>query len=181
MNFYPFSPYFLVGVYIIANILAFLLIFASTRYPKLTRLFFLLLFGWAFWINSSMAIDSPWVYQDYADSSIPLYKKFILGTFEAIMTPMVLIIAAGQALLAILMTLKGKLFKIGCWGGIVFCLAVSPIGSYAAFPATLFMAIALYLLQRDHNHLYIWERHPEDLKKGVPSQQNKTRANYLIG
>jgi hypothetical protein len=114
-----------------------------------------------------MAIDTPWVYQDYADSSIPLYRKFILGAFEAIMTPLVLIIAVGQGLLAILMTLKGKLFKLGCWGGIVFCIAVSPIGSYAAFPATLFMAFALYLLQRDHNHLYIWEHHPEDLKKEV--------------
>lgn len=167
MNFYPFSPVFLVAVYIVANILAFCLIFASTRYPKLARLFFLLLFGWACWINSSMAVDTPWVYQDYAESSIPLYKKFILGAFEAIMTPLVLTIAVGQGLLAILMTLKGRLFKIGCWGGIVFCIAVSPIGSYAAFPATIFMAVALYLLQRDNNHLYIWEHDPKDRKKEV--------------
>jgi hypothetical protein len=168
MKFYPFSPFFLVAVYIIANILAFFSILASTRFPKLARLFFLFLFGWAFWINSSMAIDTPWVYQDYADSSIPIYRKFITGAFESIMTPLVLVIAAGQALLAILMTLKGKLFKLGCWGGIIFCLAVSPIGSYAAFPATLFMAIALYILQKGHNGLYIWEHHPEEIKKVKP-------------
>ncbi|NIJ52583.1 hypothetical protein [Dyadobacter arcticus] len=31
------------------------------------------------------------------------------------------------------MLLKGELFKPGCWGGIVFSLAVAPIGSYVAF------------------------------------------------
>ncbi|MCE7043788.1 hypothetical protein [Dyadobacter sp. CY312] len=158
MDHFLINPYFLVGVYVASNVLALLSIFASVKKPQLARLFFLLLFGWACWINSSTALDAPWVYQDYADSSIPVYKRFILGAFEAIATPMVLSIAAAQGLIALSMILKGNLFRFGCWGGIVFCIAISPIGSYAAFPATLFMAVSLYLLQRKQGDLFIWGR-----------------------
>ena len=77
---------------------------------------------------------------------------------------MVLIIAASQGFIAISMMLKGKIFKYGCWAGIVFCVAISPIGSYAAFPATVFMAIALFLLQRRSSNLYLWEQKYEDPK-----------------
>ena len=164
MDHFLLNPFFLVSVYIGSNILALLSIFASIKFPKLARLFFLLLFGWAWWLNSSMALKTPWVYQDYADSSIPLYKQFIMGAFESIITPMVLVIAASQGLIAISMMLKGKIFEYGCWGGIVFCIAISPIGSYAAFPATLLMAIALFLLQKRSSNFYLWEHKHENSK-----------------
>ena len=105
-----------------------------------------------------MAIETPWVYQDYAETAIPLYKQFILGVFESIITPMVLIIAVCQGFIAISMLLKGKIFKAGCWGGIIFGLAIAPIGAYAAFPSTILMAIALFLLQKNPDNLYMWER-----------------------
>ncbi|TDE08148.1 hypothetical protein [Dyadobacter psychrotolerans] len=165
MDHLPFTPFFFVLAYITSNLLALLSIFASIRFPKFARVFFIMLFGWACWINSSMALDTPWVYQDYADTAVPLYKQFILGTFEAIVTPMVLVIAICQAFIAIAMLLKGKLFRIGCWGGIVFGLAVAPLGTYAAFPATVFMAIALYLLQKKNDNLFLWERKHDQHKK----------------
>ena len=161
MDHSPFTPYFFVVAYITSNVLALLSILAAFKAPNLARLFFLLLFGWACWFNSSMAVDTPWAYQDYADTAIPLYKRFILGAFEAIITPMVLFIAVCQGLIAISMLLKGKIFRIGCWGGDIFGLAVAPLGTYAAFPATVSMAIALYVLQQRHNNLFLWERrHP---------------------
>ncbi|WP_149242866.1 hypothetical protein [Dyadobacter sp. 32] len=163
MDHFLLNPFFLVAVYVGANLLALLSIWASVKHPQFARLFFLLLFGWACWLNSSMSVETPWVYQDYADSSVPIYKRFILGAFEAIVTPMVLFIAASQGVIALSMLLKGKLFRYGCWAGIVFCVAVSPIGSYAAFPATLFMAVALFLLQRNHAQTFIWEREEQKL------------------
>ena len=168
-----FTPYFFVVAYIGSNIIAALSIFASIRFPKFARLFFMLLFGWACWINSSMSIESPWAYEDYADSAIPLYKQFILGAFEAIITPMVLVIAACQGLIAVSMLLKGQFFRIGCWGGIVFGLAIAPIGAYAAFPATIFMAIALFILQKRSYSCYLWERSGgQSVKSGFgPSAQ----------
>lgn len=154
----PFTTLFFMMAYITSNILAMLSILASFKAPKMARLFFLLLFGWACWLNSNMAVDSPWAYQDYADTAIPLYKRFIRGAFEPIITPMVLSIAACQGLIAISMLLKGILFRMGCWGGIVFGLAIAPLGTYAAFPATLSIAVALYVLQKRHDNLFLWER-----------------------
>jgi len=173
MDHLPFTPFFFVLAYITSNILAMLSILAAVKVPKVARIFFLLLFSWACWINSSMAVDTPWVYQDYADTAIPLYKQFILGAFEAIVTPMVLVIAVCQGLIAISMLLKGKLFIAGCWGGIIFGLAVAPLGTYAAFPATVFMAIALYLLQKRHANLSLWEH-----KHQAHQKSNLTHAKH---
>jgi len=164
MDHLPFTPFFFIAAYIISNVLALLSIGASVRFPRLARLFFLFLFGAAFWINSTTSLDSPWVYQYYADSATPIYKRFILGTFETIITPMVFLIAICQAMIAISMTLKGTIFRIGCWGGIVFSLAVAPLGTYAAFPATLLMAVALFILQSHDEGQYLWERNRKVVK-----------------
>ena len=166
MDHLPFTPFFFVLAYVMSNVLALFSIPAAIKAPKLARLFFLLLFGWACWINSSMAVNTPWVYQDYADSAIPLYREFIMGAFEPIITPMVLAIAVCQGLIAISMLLKGKWFKFGCLGGIVFGLAVAPLGTYAAFPATISMAIALYMLLKRHDNLFIWQQ--KDKKNQKP-------------
>jgi hypothetical protein len=164
MDHSPFTPFFFVIAYITSNVLALLSILAAVKAPKVARVFFLMLFSWACWINSSMAVNTPWVYQDYADSAIPIYRQFIIGVFEAIVTPMVLIIAVCQGLIAISMLFKGKIFRTGCWGGIIFGLAVAPLGSYAAFPATLSMAIAFYILQKRHSDLFLWEPQKTDYK-----------------
>ena len=164
MDHLPFTPFFFVLAYIASNVFELLSVLAAIKAPKVARVFFLLLFSWACWINSSMAVDTPWVYQDYADTALPLYKQFILGAFEAIITPMVLVIALCQGLIAISMLLKGKLFRAGCWGGIVFGLAVAPLGTYAAFPATLLMAVALFILQSHDEGQYLWERNRKVVK-----------------
>ena len=170
MDHQPFTQNFFLIAYVTSNTLALLSILASYKAPKMARLFFLLLFGWACWFNSFMAVDTPWAYEDYADTAIPIYKQFILGAFEAIITHMVLFIAFCQGLIAISMLLKGKIFRIGCWGGLIFGLAVAPLGTYAAFPATLSMAIALYVLQKRHDDLFFWERKRQRLPNSDPTQ-----------
>ncbi|MGA0555326.1 hypothetical protein ACO2Q8_01645 [Larkinella sp. VNQ87] len=160
-----FSLTFFWTAYAIANAVFLFSIWSSGRWPRLTRLFFLLLFAWAAWFNASTALDSPWVYQDYADTAVPLYQRFILGPFASIIKPMILTIAAGQALIALSMLLKGDLFRLGCWDGAVFGLAIAPLGWYAAFPATVLMAIAFYRLQKNHDNTYLWQPKP-----GKPSR-----------
>lgn len=61
---------------------------------------------------------------------------------------MVLGIAAGQVFIAVSMFMKRRWFRAGCVGGMVFCLAITPLGLGAAFPATLLLAIAFYRLYR---------------------------------
>ena len=118
----------------------------SYRWPTVTRVVFFLIFAVAAFVNTRTVLDSPWVYQSYADHAIPLYSRFILGPFEGIIQPMVLTIALGQAFIAVSMFMKQTWFRMGCLFGIIFCLAIAPLGFGAAFPATLLMAFALYRL-----------------------------------
>lgn len=135
--------------YTASNLVALTLIWTAKKHPDFTRASFFLIFIGAAAANTYIALDSPWAYQDYADTAVPLYKQFILGAFEAIITPMILIIALAQLAIAAAMLFKGKFLIAGCWAGIVFGISIAPLGLYAAFPATLLMAVALFVLQKN--------------------------------
>lgn len=145
------------AAYTASNLVAASLIWSSIRYPGHTRAIFSLIFIGAAAANAYIAIDSPWAYQDYADTAIPLYKKFILGIFEAIITPMVLTIAFAQLAIAISMLFRGKPLIAGCWAGIVFGISIAPLGLYAAFPSTILMAIALFRLQKNEQNTLVYD------------------------
>ena len=154
----PFSPLYFWIAYAASNALALAAVWGSRRFPRPTRLFLSLLFGWASWFTVTTALESPWVYLDYADSAIGPYRAFILGPFEALITPVVSTIAAGQGLIALAMLGRGYLFRLGCWGGMLFGLAIAPLGLYAAFPSTVLLALAFYFLQRNPSATYLWKR-----------------------
>lgn len=120
----------------------------SYRWPTVSRFIFFVLFGLAAYLNAQTVLTKPWVYDSYAEYALPLFSQFILGAFTAVTTPFVLSIVVGQAFIAISIFLKGDLFRIGCLFGIIFCLAIAPLGLGAAFPATLLLAIAFYRLFR---------------------------------
>ena len=144
MEIFEISSSFSWTAYWLSNAFAVVLIVTSKRNIQFTRLMVLLIFLAAAAANTYIAIDAPWAYQDYADTAIPLYKKFILGAFISIITPMVLTIAFCQLLIAISMFAGPRALKAGCWAGIIFCVSIAPLGLYAAFPATLLLAIALF-------------------------------------
>jgi hypothetical protein len=66
------------------------------------------------------------------------------------------LIATAQALIAIALLLKGQVYKWGAAGGILFLLAIIPLGVGSAFPCSLIMATALALLF-SRGHSYLWE------------------------
>jgi hypothetical protein len=140
--------YFVALAYVVVNAFSVLQVVGSFRWPTITRLVFFLIFGIAAFVNTKTVLDTPWVYQSYADYAIPVYSRFILGPFEGVITPMVLSIAVGQACIALSMFMKGAWFRAGCVGGMAFCLAIAPLGLGSAFPATLLLAYALYRLYR---------------------------------
>jgi len=51
-----------------------------------------------------------------------------------------------QILVGIFLLMKRTLFLLGIVGGIIFLLAISPLGIGSAFPSTLLMSISLVLL-----------------------------------
>lgn len=144
--------------YAISNVIAILILLASWKLPRLGRLLFILLFGWAAWMNSTTAINTPEAYLDYAEMSIPIYSKFITGWFSQYITPIILIIATGQLFISIGMLLKGIWVKLACIGAIVFLLAIAPLGVGSGFPFSLFTALAAFLIYRNSPHEFLWKK-----------------------
>lgn len=134
--------------YVVINAFALVQLVGSYRWPNVTRAVFLLLFAGAAILNVRTVFDTPWTYQSYADYAIPLYSWFILGPFDMFTRPIVLSIVVGQVFIAGSMFMKGFWFREGCFFGMIFCVAIAPLGLGAAFPATLLMALAFYQLYK---------------------------------
>ena len=137
--------------YVVVNIFSITQLIGTYRWPATTRVLFFLLFSLAAFINIRNALETPWVYQSYADYAIPLYRRLILGLFDSFTTPIVLSIGVSQILIAFSMFMKGDWFRMGCLGGLVFCLAIAPLGFGSAFPSSLLFALAFYRLYQQQN------------------------------
>jgi len=151
----PLKEYFL--PFIISNIVFGLTIVGALKKPMYTRVFLAAFFLWASYFNSTSGIRSPEIYLTYARlDALPFYSDFINGFFSYYITPFVLTIAIGQFLLFIGLILNKVWTKIACIGGIIFGLAIAPLGVGSAFPATVSMAVAFYILLKKYEHDYIW-------------------------
>ena len=144
--------------YIISNIVFALCIPGALRKPIWVRIFLAGFFLWAAYFNSTSAIRSPDIYLTYGKlTCIPLYQHFIYGFFAQHISQFVLTIATGQFLIFIGLVLNKTWTKLACIGGIIFGIAIAPLCVGSAFPATVFMAIAFYILFRNYEHDYIWK------------------------
>ena len=153
-------------LYICSNAIACIMLWASWKQPRLARLMFFLLFAWASATNWSYAIRAPQVYLGYAELSFSdPYTQFINGWFSRHITETVGFVATSQALMAVCMLLKGRLFKMGSIAAIIFLLAIIPLGVGSGFPCTLIMAAALFVLLVRHDHDFIWKGKPLNMFK----------------
>lgn len=144
--------------YIISNIVFLLSIVAAIRKPIWTRIFFAGFFLWAALFNFTTAIRSPGIYLTYADlNALPVYSKFINGFFSEHITEIVCSIAAAQFLIALGLILNKAWVKLACIGGIIFGLAIAPLGVGSGFPSTVSMAIAFFILLKKYHHGFIWK------------------------
>ena len=144
--------------YTISNVVAILLLLAAWKLPRLARLLFVLLFGWAFWMNTKTALQHPEFYLDYADMALPFYASFIRGWFSEHIQPIIITIACGQLLIAVGMALNGIWVKTSCIGAIIFLLAIAPLGVGSAFPFSIFVSIAAYFIYRRVPHDFLWRK-----------------------
>jgi len=156
-------------LYILSNAVALFMMFTAWKAPKVSRLMFFLLFAWAGYTNWTTAIHNPYSYLNNADLALlNVYKQFIFGWFSKHIIVMVGFIATCQVLIAISMLLKGQIFKTGCIGAIVFLLAIAPLGVGAAFPCTVIMAAALFMILKNSPAQYLW----------IKAQKEKTPNNF---
>lgn len=141
--------------YTISNLVSLLFLWAAIKRPRLARLMFLLLFGWASGFNYMTAHQHPDAYLMY-DSIIPLYSNFIHGWFKANITGFVTFVAIGQAFIAYGMLLHDWWVKIASIGAIIFLLSIAPLGLNAAFPFSITMSVAAFLTMKKDQLDYLW-------------------------
>jgi hypothetical protein len=142
--------------YIAANLVGLFYLYAAIRLPRVCRLLFFILFGWASWINYTTSHQHPGVYLMYAQKALSVYADFINGWFKQHITVFVSTIAIVQGLIAIAMLLKGIWVKLACIGVIVFLFGIAPLGLYAAFPFSLIVSGAAYFIYKNNHKAYIW-------------------------
>jgi hypothetical protein len=148
MNF-PLEEYFF--PWIVSNAVSLALLFVCYKWNRIGRYLFSFIFLAASVVNTFAAIQDPQTYVDaYGKLAFFFYKGFIYGFFSRHTTVIVLSIAAGQLLISVFLFLGKKFFLFGVLGGIIFLLAITPLGLGSAFPATLLMAAALIVLFVKH-------------------------------
>ena len=136
--------------YVITHAVAFLMIFICYKWPKIGNVAWGVIFILAGIFNIFMVIKNPQAYLSYRDHAVDFYKFFIDGVFHSFTIFIVSLIGTGQILVGIFLLRKGKLFLLGILGGIVFLVAIAPLGIGSAFPSTLLMAFSLVLLHIRH-------------------------------
>ena len=147
---------FLIG-YLISNSCSLILLFFTLVSPRLARILFFLLFAVASWINWKLALESPQNYLQTADSALDIYRQFITGWFSRHVLMVVGFIATAQAFIAVSLLLTGWIYKAGIISGIIFLLAIMPLGIGSAFPSTLVMAYGMVWLLKGKTD-YIWKK-----------------------
>jgi hypothetical protein len=135
--------------YLVTNIISAALVFLAFMWPRLTRVLFVLIFAGAGLFNIYTAIAEPSVYQTYKELAVlAFYRNFIDGFFREHAQLIILIIALGQLSVGALLSGKGRVLRMGVIGGTIFLVAIAPLGFGSAFPATLLMVGALFIIQR---------------------------------
>ncbi len=145
--------------YTISQIVFVFLLIASWRWFRVARILWIVIFLAAGIFNWNTVTTEPQVYLMYADSAVlPFYINFIQGAFADNPQMYVVPIAIGQILISLLLMFGKPLFTLGIFGGIIFLLAIMPLGLGSAFPATLIGAISLFILGRQERPQHIFGR-----------------------
>ena len=132
---------------ILCNVIAVIILAVCWRWKTAGRFLFVLVFLWAALYNFWMAFARPEEYLTYARFAYSTwYQLFILVFFTRHTTAVVATIALGQLAIAVLISLRGTAVHLGLIGAIFFLVAIAPLGTGAAFPATVIAAGGASLL-----------------------------------
>lgn len=143
--------------YTLSNLVFGFSIYLAMKKPIRARFFLAAFFLWAAFINFSTAVKSPEIYLEYGRFAfLPIYSEFIYGYFSLNIPMFIIPIALGQFLIFLGLILHGIWVQTACIGGILFGLAIAPLGVGSAFPATVLMSLAFYFLWKIENHDFIW-------------------------
>ena len=149
--------------YLISQAASLIILIAAWKRTRWVRWLFSVLFLWAAGTNMYIGLTDPDSYLDNARFAIPLYQDFINGWFSHYNHIIIPLIAVGQIFLAIGMVLHGWWVKFACIGSIIFLLSIAPLMVGAAFPFSITVSIAAWLILLNDDKNYIWKRQEEGL------------------
>ena len=144
--------------YLISQAASIVILITALKKTKWARVLFALLFFWAAATNMYLGITKPDTYQEYADLAIPAYRDFINGWFSHYSYILIPLIAIGQFLIGSGMLLKGWWINAACVGAIIFLLSIAPLMVGAAFPFSITVSIAAWLILLNDDQKYIWKK-----------------------
>ena len=144
--------------YIISQVASITILIVAWKKTKWGRVLFAVLFFWAAGTNMYLGITKPDTYQRYADLAIPIYRDFINGWFSHYNYIVIPCIAVGQFLIASGMLIKGWWLNTACIGAIIFLLSIAPLLVGAAFPFSITVAAAAWLIFLNDDKNYIWKK-----------------------
>jgi len=142
-----------------------LILFLAFRKPVWARYIFAAIFIAAGIFNWITSIRSPEAYMMYANTAVGFYRDFIDGWFKEHIRLLVPMIATGQLLIGAGMLAGRKWLAVGCLGIIVFLIAIAPLGVGSAFPFSITVSIAAYLVFRH------WQ-------KGIKQRAEKLQTDF---
>lgn len=160
-----------IGPYGGSNVFSLALLVLAIKWPRPTRYLFVLVFVAAGMFNTYTALTQPELYLNYAELAVlDIYRKFIDGLFSDYTQTFVLLIAAGQLTVGACLLGSGNLLSLGVAGGIVFFVAICPLGLGSAFPMPLVLAIALLVMKRR-----LQKQLPPSIETGEDIYDDRTR------
>lgn len=133
--------------FIISNAVALAILWFSLENKAVAKKMISILFVVAGFFNLYMAFQNPAAYCNFADMATHEWlKTFIRGLFAEYTTTIVSAISIAQVYIGISIMKTGRRFMTGCIGGIIFGLAIAPLGVGSAFPSSLVLSIAFLVL-----------------------------------
>lgn len=137
------------AMYLTANAIALAILALALLMPRVARWAAVVIFVWASLTNTVTALSAPKAYLGYAAlTPSAWYQQFILGWFSEHIAAMVLPIAAGQMIIAILLAMPRPWRALGVAGALTFLLAIAPLGVGAGFPFSITFGAAILIADR---------------------------------
>ncbi len=139
---------------LISNGVALLLILAALGWPRAARAVVGTGFIVAACFNVVTVLTQAQIYvEGFGPLAVGLYQRFIYGPFARDPRLFVVPIAVGQIMVGLLVPSRSiRAVQVGLAGGIIFLLAITPLGLGSAFPSPFLLAVALALLMRRSTH-----------------------------
>ncbi|MCF8336129.1 MAG: hypothetical protein K9H65_05970 [Bacteroidales bacterium] len=134
---------------ILANLVAVVVMLSSYNFPRFMRFIWGLIFIAAGIVNLITVYNAPGIYVDsFGPAAIERYQEIIYGPFSKQPAVYVTLIAVGQILVGALIWSRGFWYYLGLTGGVIFLLAIAPLGVGSAFPCTIILAFGLIFMMR---------------------------------